>query len=164
MLLLNDFQIKQKIRRLAIQILERNYNEPAIVLAGINTSGSALASLLRQELQSLTSQRIQQVKVKLNPANPLASPIEVDVDPGTLANEVIILVDDVANTGRTTFYACKPFLDVLPNKMEIAVLVDRMHKAFPMHPDYVGLSLATTLQDNIVVQLGTPGEYSVTLS
>lgn len=164
MLLLNDFQIRQKIRRLAIQILERNYNEPAIVLAGINTSGSALATLLREELSAITSQEIKQVKVKLNPANPLDTPVVVDVAIGSLSNQVIIVVDDVANTGRTTFYACKPFLEILPSKMEVAVLVDRMHKAFPMHPDYVGLSLATTLQDNIVVQLSTPGEYSVTLS
>ncbi|MEL6989936.1 MAG: phosphoribosyltransferase family protein, partial [Bacteroidota bacterium] len=62
-------------------------------------------------------------------------------------------VDDVANTGRTIFYAFKPLFEILPKKIEVAVLVDRKHKSFPIKVDYVGLSLATTIQENIDVQI-----------
>lgn len=62
-----------------------------------------------------------------------------------LKDKALIIVDDVANTGRTIFYAFKPILDVLPKKVEVAVLADRTHKSFPIRVDYVGLSLATTL-------------------
>ena len=68
-----------------------------------------------------------------------------------LSGKKIILFDDVANTGRTIFYACKPFLNIIPERLEIAALVDRKHKLFPIQVDYVGLSLATTLHNNIEV-------------
>ena len=73
--------------------------------------------------------------------------------PAQAHNKVIIIVDDVANTGRTIFYAIKPLLDILPKKVEVAVLVDRTHKAFPIRVDYYGISLATTLRENIDVQI-----------
>ena len=41
----------------------------------------------------------------------------------------------------------------LPKKVQVAVLVDRKHKSFPIHVDYVGLSLATTLKENIQVDI-----------
>lgn len=47
--------------------------------------------------------------------------------------------------------------------MHIAVLVDRNHARFPIKADYAGLSIATTLQDHIIVNLETKGEESVTL-
>jgi pyrimidine operon attenuation protein/uracil phosphoribosyltransferase len=89
--------------------------------------------------------------VKLNPSNPLRDQIDISTDIATLSGKKIILFDDVANTGRTIFYACKPFLEILPERLEIAALVDRKHKLFPIHVDYVGLSLATTLHNNIEV-------------
>jgi pyrimidine operon attenuation protein/uracil phosphoribosyltransferase len=68
--------------------------------------------------------------------------------------KVIIVVDDVANSGRTLLYAMKPFLDFLPKKIQALVLVARSHNSFPVHPDYVGLSIATTLQEHIYVEVG----------
>jgi len=68
-------------------------------------------------------------------------------------DKVVIIVDDVANTGRTLLYATKPFLDFLPCRLQTAVLVDRQHKTFPICPDYIGLSLSTTLQENIAVEV-----------
>jgi pyrimidine operon attenuation protein / uracil phosphoribosyltransferase len=79
-------------------------------------------------------------------------------------DKVVILIDDVANTGRTIFYAIRPLLDVLPKKVEVAVLVDRKHKSFPIQPDYVGLSLATTLKENIDVQIRETADWSVYLN
>ncbi len=66
---------------------------------------------------------------------------------------MVILVDDVANTGRTIFYAFTPILRSLPKKIEVAVLVDRKHKMFPIQVNYFGMSLATTLKENIEVTL-----------
>jgi pyrimidine operon attenuation protein/uracil phosphoribosyltransferase len=78
-----------------------------------------------------------------------------------LQGKAIIVVDDVANTGRTLFYAIKPLLDILPKKIETAVLVDRKHKAFPIAITYYGLSLATTLQEHIDVKLEESSVYLV---
>jgi pyrimidine operon attenuation protein/uracil phosphoribosyltransferase len=70
----------------------------------------------------------------------------------------------VANTGRTLFYAFKVFMDILIKKVEVAVLVDRKHKLFPIKVDYVGLSLATTMQENIKAHLKDPDSMLVTLN
>ena len=88
---------------------------------------------------------------------------QIDIDESLFKNKVVIIVDDVANTGRTIFFAFKPFLDILTKKVEVAVLVDRKHKSFPIKVDYVGLSLATTLKENIKVQLGVAKEREVRL-
>jgi pyrimidine operon attenuation protein/uracil phosphoribosyltransferase len=93
----------------------------------------------------------------------MSSPIEVDVPVEDLDGKVVLVVDDVANTGRTLFYACKPLMEILPARLETAVLVDRKHKSFPIRVDYVGLSLATTLKENIDVQI-LEGEATVHLN
>jgi pyrimidine operon attenuation protein/uracil phosphoribosyltransferase len=59
----------------------------------------------------------------------------------------------VANSGKTLTYALKPFLDFHPKKIETLVLVERSHKTFPVQPDYVGLSVATTIEEHIYVEV-----------
>lgn len=159
MQILHQKQISQKIKRLAIQILENNYDESEIIIAGINKNGLKFAALIVTELQNLTDKHIQLTSIRLNPANPLSSEISVDMPLIELEHKAIIVVDDVANTGRTIFYAIKPLLNILPKKIETAVLVDRKHKAFPIAITYFGISLATTLQENIDVKLEENSVY-----
>lgn len=164
MKILDQPQIKQKIKRLAIEILENNFEEKSIVLAGINNRGTRFARLLEEELKLITRIRIECVQIKLNPAKPLSAPVELDTPAESLKGKAIIMVDDVANTGRTIFYACKPLLDILPKKLEVAVLVDRQHKTFPIYPKYVGVSLATTLKEDIDAQILETEEWGVYLN
>lgn len=164
MKILNQVQIRQKIKRLAIEILENNYGESEIILAGINNNGYNFANMLMNELAQLTGIQIIMTRIRLNPANPLSSEVQVEMPIEQMQDKVIILVDDVANTGRTIFYACKPIMQVLPKKVEVAVLVDRKHKSFPIQVDYVGLSLATTLKENIDVHILQESEQAVFLN
>jgi|SRR6187401_2002631 len=158
MKILDQGQIRQKIKRLAIEILENNFEEKTIILIGINNNGNGFAKHLVAELKKITDISISLFNVRLNPAAPLSSPIEIDAPIESLKGKSIILIDDVANTGRTIFYACKPILDIIPRKLEVAVLIDRKHKTFPIYPKYVGLSLATTLKEDIELQINT-GEW-----
>jgi pyrimidine operon attenuation protein/uracil phosphoribosyltransferase len=153
MQVLNHRQVNQKIKRLAIQILERNAAEPEIILAGINNNGLHFAQLIANELIAFSEKPVTITRIKLNPANPLASEIVFEMPLENINGKAIILVDDVANSGRTLFYAVKPLLTILPKKIETAVLVDRKHKSFPIEVNYYGISLATTLQENIKVSL-----------
>lgn len=163
MKLLDQKQIKQKIKRLAIEILEQNFGAPEIILAGINNNGSGFAKMLHRHLSQLTDNKITLTQIKLSPANPLEQDVQIGIPLEELNYKVIIIVDDVANTGRTIFYAIKPLLEVIPSKIQVAVLVDRKHKSFPIKVDYVGVSLFTTLQDNIDVQIKGRGEKAVYL-
>ncbi len=163
MKILNDKQIAQKIQRISVQILENNFDVPEIILAGLNRNGYEMARLIADYLRQRTSIPIHLTRLKLNPAAPATHPITLEFPLADLHDKVIILVDDVTNTGRSIFYAVKPLLDVLPKKVEVAVLVDRKHKSFPIQPDYVGLSLATTRHENIDVQLLGVDEKAVYL-
>lgn len=165
MQILTDRQIRQKIRRIAIEILERNYGEPEIILAGLNNNGLGFARLLMTELEAVAtpSTKITLTRIRLNPANPVEYEPEVELSAEALRGKSIIIVDDVANTGRTIFYAVQPLLKVVPKKVEVAVLVDRQHKSFPVKADYVGLSLATTLREDIDVQIRDMADMAVYL-
>ena len=155
MQLLNPLQIQQKTERIAIEILEHNYAETDIILAGINNNGRRFA----ERLQAVLERRAPHIMftsahLRINPAAPTATPATIDIAAADLANKTLILIDDVANTGRTIHYALLPLLTVLMKKVEVAVLIDRKHKSFPVQPDYIGLSLATTIQADIAVDLG----------
>lgn len=162
MQVLSNQSIIQKINRLSIQIIEYHYGSDSIYLMGVNNNGYNFAQLLQQQLEKNCQIPIHLHRIRLNPANPLDGQIELSMDKEELNNKNIIIVDDVANTGRTLFYAMKPLLDTVPSSIEVAVLVDRTHKSFPVRVDFVGLSLATTLKEHIEVIL-TPGEMSVFL-
>ncbi|MBK8700048.1 MAG: phosphoribosyltransferase [Saprospiraceae bacterium] len=153
MRILDDKAVKQKIQRLAFQIAENNFQYDEIILAGINNNGYGFAKLLERSLKKVIQTSITTRRIKLNPANPLDFPIEFIPTLEDVRSKVVIIVDDVANTGRTIFYAFRPLMETLPHKIEVAVLVDRKHKHFPIQVDYVGLSLATTLKENITVKI-----------
>jgi len=163
MKLLDHKQIDRKIKRLAIEILEQNYNAPEIILAGINNNGVGFAKMLLNQLTAITDKTITLTQIKLSPADPLSKEVTIGLSAEELDDKVIIIVDDVANTGRTIFYAYKPFLEILPKKIQVAVLVDRKHKAFPIKVDYVGMSLFTTLHDNIDVKIKNKKQKAVYL-
>ncbi|MCS7035271.1 MAG: phosphoribosyltransferase family protein [Saprospiraceae bacterium] len=162
MKILEHHQIQQKIKRLAIQILERHYGESEIVLAGLNTKGLAFAERLLAELRTLAPETMtfSLTRIRLNPADPLEYAPYIEMPEENLRGKIIIVTDDVANTGRTLFFAMKPLLGNVPRRVEVAVLVDRKHKSFPIQPDYVGLSLYTTMRDDIEVRLGDDGQES----
>lgn len=164
MKILDQAQIEQKIKRLAIEIVEHNYQEPQLILAGVNNNGMGFAKLLLQALQEITGQEIVLTHIRINPAAPISQEIVLDMPTESLKGKAIILIDDVANTGRTIFYAARPLMETLPKKIEVAVLVDRTHKAFPIRVDYVGLSLATTLREHIEVRILGEGEQGVYLN
>lgn len=140
--------VARKLRRMAFQIAENNQDEQTLVVAGITGNGVVLAKNLVAILQHIIPVPIQMVTIQLNKKEPL----EVTVNPALdWNNQNIIVVDDVANTGKTLLYALKPFLAFQPKKIQTLVLVERSHKLFSIQPDYVGLSVTTTLQEHISV-------------
>lgn len=163
MKILEDLQIRRKIKRMAFEIAESNFENEKIYFLGINNNGYNFASMLLKALQKITDKELVLSRISLKPRNPVGADIKTELDKNLLNGQAIIVVDDVANTGRTLFYAMEVLMDVLPVKVETAVLVDRMHKQFPVSVNYVGMTLATTIQDNIKVDLKEKGSYSVNL-
>lgn len=161
MKILDHRQITQKIKRLSIEILENNYSSKELVLIGLNNNGHRLAEMLHTGISQLTEIPITLAQLSINPAKPISEEMELSIPTTSLKSKTIILVDDVCNTGRSIFYACKPLMEIVPKKVEVAVMVDRKHKSFPIRVDYVGLSLATTLKENISVNLSNKNALEV---
>jgi len=151
--ILDDKAINQKIIRLAWQVYEDNLNEDRIIIIGVSGRGEVLASRLSKIISQISSIKTRLGKINLDKDNPYNSEIKVNLDASEYKDEVIILVDDVLNSGKTLMYASKYFLNNTLVKLSTVVLVDRNHNRFPIKADYVGLSLATTLQEYITVVL-----------
>ena len=143
---------EKKLRRIAYEILENNSGEKQLILAGIRESGSVIARNIRRLLMEIAGPglSIQLISISLDKKRP--GPVTLS-ESLPFDDQVLIVVDDVANSGKTLLYAMKPFLDFHPRKIESLVLVERTHKAFPVQPDYTGLSLSTTLQEHIYVEV-----------
>ncbi len=158
-------KVYQKIKRIAFEIAEDNYDEKEIVIAGIckATEGYAFAALIYNELKQILSANITLTHIELDKNDPGNSAVELNLTEEEIDNKTIILIDDVANTGRTLLYAIKPLLNYSPKKIRNAVLVERKHKLFPVSPDYVGLSLSTTMHEHIKVILSEKGNEGIYL-
>ena len=144
--------IEKKLVRMAYEIVERNVDEEYIVLAGIRESGFVIASKILEKLKPLFKGHIHLISLQLDKKNPAEVIIEPPIE---VKHKVLILIDDVANTGRTILYAMRPFLAEQPKTIQTLVLVERTHKLFPVTSDYVGLSISTTIQENIVVDVNS---------
>lgn len=153
-LILDALQVKQKIRRMAFEIYENNFKEKVIIIAGINGQGYVLARLLAKEVAAVSEAKVKLVKVSVDKQAPQQGDVILDTDLKEIKKKSIVLVDDVLNTGRTLAYGMKPFLDVDIKKLEVAVLINRSHAAFPIAPRYSGYELATTITDHVEVVLG----------
>jgi pyrimidine operon attenuation protein/uracil phosphoribosyltransferase len=71
-----------------------------------------------------------------------------------LEGKTVVLVDDVLYTGRTIRAAIEALFDYgRPDRIQLAVLVDRGHRELPIRPDYVGKNLPTSRTERIQVQL-----------
>ncbi len=158
---LNERQIKQKINRLAFQIYENHYSEKEIIIAGIADNGFRLAEMITDRLKHITDMNVTLVTIYIDKKNPYDVEPTFDLQPEDLQNKVVILADDVLNSGKTLIYGIKYFLKVRLKALRTVALIDRDHKRFPVKADYVGLTLSTTLLEHVQVNL--EGEMAVYL-
>jgi len=157
LLILDKKQIQQRINRIAYQILEDNLDEQEIVLAGIWDRGYKLALRLKEVLSKISDLKIVMLKIDLDRLNSKLV-ANTDLDESHWKNKVVILVDDVLNSGKTLAYGLGVFLNTPHKKIRTVVLVDRRHKIFPIATDFVGLQLATVLKERVDVVMDVAGE------
>jgi len=153
--ILNHPLALQKISRIAYQIAENHYACEKLVILGIASTGYYLAEKIVEELQAnkLIEGSLTLGKLMLDKKEPINSAVQTDFDAGILENAQVVVVDDVLESGRTMAYATRFVLNAPVKGISIAVLVDRKHHKYPIKADFVGLSLSTTLQEHINVEV-----------
>ncbi|HAB89504.1 MAG TPA: phosphoribosyltransferase [Bacteroidetes bacterium] len=161
--ILDRSQITKKIMRLAYQIWEDHHEEEMIHVLGVSKAGATLAKELCDALNSIRSSAKLSGVVTLNKSNPISSSISCSCSLSNLEHQPVLCVDDVSNSGKTLFYALSILQGIPVKSIRTAVLVERRHKRFPIHSDYVGLSLNTTIREHIEVECSEEEVQSVWL-
>ncbi|MDE3069597.1 MAG: bifunctional pyr operon transcriptional regulator/uracil phosphoribosyltransferase PyrR [Acidobacteriota bacterium] len=153
-------EVQSALTRMAHEIAERNPAPPAPALVGIHRRGALLAERLRPLVAELLEVDVPlgdldigfyRDDVATRPEAPVlhASHVEFDV-----TGRTIVIVDDVLYTGRTVRAAIDALLDYgRPERVQLAVLVDRGHRELPIRPDYVGKNLPTATSEHVQVGL-----------
>src|SRR5215204_76189 len=98
---------EKKLRRMAFEILENNIDEQEIILAGIRESGSVVAKVIQKMLSEISAIKTELITISLDKKNPMDVSLSRAIE---LNGKVIILIDDVSNSGKTLLYALKPFI------------------------------------------------------
>ena len=162
-LILNAEQIRQKIRRIAFQMYETNFEESALLLAGISGEGYVLAQALVEELQQIAPFRVELIRLELDKTQVAQPTVRTSRPDADFTDKVVIVVDDVLYTGRTLAFSLQPFLSVPVRKLQVAVLIDRNHPRYPVAADYKGYELSTTLTEHVDVVLSDESRVGVYL-
>ncbi len=161
-LILDHEAIQQKITRMAWQILENNHNAKKLVVLGIEKKGCIVSKLLVDVLSGISKVKLYQGSITIDKDNPTMDGISISCDTD-LEKSHVVLVDDVLNSGKTLMYATLPILAQNPYQLQTAILANRDHTRFPIKADFVGISLATTLQEHIQFTQDKKGKMTVHL-
>jgi len=156
--ILTTNQINQKIKRLAFQIYEDNVAEKEIIIAGIVQQGYRLAEKISIALREISPLQVKLISIDIDKQSQISRDIKLPLSSEELNNKVVVVVDDVLNSGKTLMYAIRPFLEADIRKLRTVVLVDRNHKRYAVSADFVGLSMSTTLQEHVSVVIDAEQE------
>ena len=148
---------------MAWQILENNHDAETILVIGVEKKGTIVSQLIVDTLKGICDIPIHIGKVWVDKENPTLEGIKLDCEESA-ENCNVVLVDDVLNSGKTLMYATLPILAQNPARLQTAILANRDHTSFPIKADFVGISLATTLQEHIHFLRKEDGQMEVYLT
>lgn len=149
-IILDQKQIDHKIRRIAYQIYENNVSEKEVIIAGIFENGFIFAKKIKNVIEKISPIKVVMCKVMIDKKNPIL-PITTSLETEAYKDKSLVLVDDVLHSGTTLIYGIKHFLQVPLKQFNTAVLVDRNHKKYPVKVDFKGISLSTSINENVSV-------------
>lgn len=176
--LLSPADVGRTIARIAHQIIEKTAldatdgSAPRVVLIGIPTRGTTLATRLADKIEEFAGVRppvgslditLYRDDLRTKPHRPLE---RTSVPEGGVDNTLVVLVDDVLFSGRTVRSALDALRDLgRPRAVQLAVLVDRGHRELPLRADYVGKNVPTARTEDVAVLLAEhDGQDGVVLS
>lgn len=152
--ILDHAAVMTRLRRMAYEVYEANYQEQDLFLIGIDERGGYLGQQLKQLLEQISPLKVHFIAATLDrEAEGGGMGIELGLDSlAELQDQSVLVVDDVLYTGTTLMNVMAILLQGAPAKMRTAVLIDRGHRLMPVSADFVGLELATTIQQHVSVE------------
>lgn len=152
--ILNEAEINRAITRMSYEILERHRGIEDLVLIGIKTRGIYIAERIHDVILKLEG-NVPVVGLDItqyrDDTNGLRQKEHTNLD---LTNKKVVIVDDVLFTGRSIRASLDAIMEYgRPEKVSLAVLVDRGHRELPIRPDYIGKNIPTAFQERVRVNL-----------
>lgn len=143
-------RMKRTLKRMAIQVWERLGNEQKegeFVLVGLNERGYATAKEMATHLQNLMDSKVEPYRFEVNEKAPNSTLPDCN-------EKFVLIVDDVIFSGKTMFAALSSICNIYdPSSIEIATLLDRGHRKYPLRTDLTGITVPTKLGEHIEVML-----------
>jgi pyrimidine operon attenuation protein/uracil phosphoribosyltransferase len=169
-LIFNEDEMRRAITRIAHEIIERNAGANNLILIGMLTRGAPLARRLAARINDLEGVSVPVAELDATPyrddlsERPARDEIARVQLPVEVTGRVVTLVDDVLFTGRTARAALEALLaHGRPQRVQLAVLVDRGHRELPIRADYVGKNVPTAMSESIAVRLRETDGYDAVL-
>jgi pyrimidine operon attenuation protein/uracil phosphoribosyltransferase len=169
---MDSVQIRRTIMRIAHEIVERNKRVADLILVGIRNRGVPLAERIADAINQFEGITVPVGALDITlyrddlqtiGHNPIIGTTEINEN---INDRIVVLVDDVLFTGRTVRAALDELIDFgRPKAIQLAVLVDRGHREFPIRADFVGKNVPTSSNETVEVLLNeTDSEEMVVLS
>lgn len=167
--LLDAARMNRAIRRMAIEIVEKNRGIDELMIVGIRSRGVPIGERIAREIEQLEGRPVPFGIIDITlyrddlttiAPQPVVKPTKL---PEPIDDKIVVLVDDVLYTGRTVRAALDALIDFgRPKAVQLAVLIDRGHRELPIHADVVGKVVPTDAEEVIKVKLvETDGEDEV---
>ncbi|MGH7739517.1 MAG: bifunctional pyr operon transcriptional regulator/uracil phosphoribosyltransferase PyrR [bacterium] len=157
---LESRDMERALTRIAHEILERNKGIEDLVLVGIKSRGEVLAERLAAKIKAIEGNAVPFGAMDITfyrddaGSHKLEKAPEETELPFDVNKKKVILVDDVLYTGRSARAAIDEIIDFgRPTAIQLAVLVDRGHREFPIHADYVGKNIPSSLKEEVLVRV-----------
>ncbi len=157
---MSERDMKRVLRRIAVEIVERNKGLDSVVLLGIQRRGVHLAARLKEVFRIEEGVEIPTGELDItlyrDDISTLADQpvVHSTTLPCDITGRRVVLVDDVLFTGRTVRAALDAITDLgRPERVQLAVLVDRGHRELPIAADYVGKIIPTSRQESVEVRV-----------
>ena len=151
--------IAHKVQRLAWELYDRHSKAEQLYVVGIQGNGYWLAQQLVGKLNAISDIKIELMELALDKSDPKPADMQIELPSGAH----VALVDDVLNSGRTLLWAVIKLMEFHPQQLSTTVLVDRSHKRYPVKADIKGLSLSTTLQETVKLNVENGAAVNVCL-
>lgn len=152
--------MKRALKRMAHEIIERNHGVEGLILVGIRRRGVPLAHDLAAVIKEIEGKDVPVLVIDITlyrddlttlGPNPIVGETKIDIP---IDGKIVVLVDDVLFTGRTIRAAMDSLMDFgRPQKIQLAVLIDRGHRELPIKADFIGKNVPTSLSENVHVNV-----------
>ncbi|WP_234122133.1 bifunctional pyr operon transcriptional regulator/uracil phosphoribosyltransferase PyrR [Clostridium hydrogenum] len=158
--LLDEKAMKRTLTRISHEIIEKNKGVENIILVGIKRRGVPLANRIADMIESIEGKRVPVGSVDITlyrddlttiNTQPIVKSESIEI---SVKEKIVILVDDVLYTGRTSRAAIEAIIHAgRPEAVQLAVLIDRGHRELPIRADYVGKNVPTSKSEMVSVKV-----------